>query len=222
MSDRPPWADHLVEGSQYLADRSSNDNAAVLILVRCPICDEPIPEDPEKWDSEHAFGHREVANHLSGHDADEIGSEDPTDLYEVLGLEPEDRGRDGDVIERLFRETVADDRDMIADGGEFALPEEGSIMEDAQRGRDVVVVNTHAEASAGDWQNNGRPLTVAELNPGCDAGEPVVEVAYFDNVAQSPFDCQDLEEVRKGVERGVFKLYAFPASRLRDSVGGGV
>lgn len=129
----------------------------------------------------------------------------------------------------------------IPDGGRdrraWVLPDPGTHVRDRDSDEDdeLLVVEIHPTTTADAYHLDalgGR--TVADVNPECDPGAPIVEAVYLGDTRE-PFnrpreiledtDDEDaLEAVREAIDDGAVTAYSFPADRLArrtaDRAGG--
>jgi hypothetical protein len=112
--------------------------------------------------------------------------------------------------------------EAFADGGTTdALPAPGDEVRDREEGDRLVVVETHADTTAAEYEIAAlEDATVAEVNDRWSADAPVVEAAYVADIEDRLDGWRSVEDLRDAVAFDALRAYSFPADRLAALPGG--
>lgn len=112
--------------------------------------------------------------------------------------------------------------EAFADGGTAdALPAPGDEVRDREEGDRLVVVETHADTTAAEYEIAAlEDATVAEVNDRWSPDAPVVEAVYLEDAEDTLDGWRSVEDLRDAVAFDALRAYSFPADRLAALPGG--
>lgn len=112
------------------------------------------------------------------------------------------------------------DTSLRADGAKaYTIPGEGDTIRDLDCGGEdtLIVLDTHPEACAAEFEIDDTGVTVAQLNPAYDDGAPVIEAVYLDDIEDRLEGWRSIEDIRDAVSFDVLRVYSFPADRIVET-----
>jgi hypothetical protein len=112
--------------------------------------------------------------------------------------------------------------EAFADGGTTdAHPAPGDEVRDREEGDRLVVVETHADTTAAEYEIAAlEGATVAEVNDRWSADAAVVEAAYVSDIEDRLDGWRSVEDLRDAVTFDALRAYSFPQDRLARVPGG--